>query len=186
MKYVLLIFKNLKRNLLRTTLTCLATMLLVFIVTLVWTIVWFMGKVTEEKSKDLKAVITERWQIPSQMPFAYATSLSEGAARNPGDVKPLDSMTWQFFGGALSRETRSREDMVFAFAMEPRKLATMMDDLDNLSPEHQRELMENIKKLEANNIKLDRPYSVNESGVGLAFITDPWGTSIEINERPRQ
>ena len=43
-----------------------------------------------------------------------------------------------------------------------------------------------IKKLEANNIKLDRPYSVNESGVGLAFITDPWGTSIEINERPRK
>lgn len=43
-----------------------------------------------------------------------------------------------------------------------------------------------IKKLEANNIKLDRPYSVNDSGVGIAFITDPWGTYIEINERPGQ
>ena len=29
-----------------------------------------------------------------------------------------------------------------------------------------------IKTLEANNIKLDRPYSVNDSGVGIAFITD--------------
>jgi len=28
--------------------------------------------------------------------------------------------------------------------------------------------------------------SVNESGVGIAFITDPWGTYIEINERPGQ
>jgi catechol 2,3-dioxygenase-like lactoylglutathione lyase family enzyme len=43
-----------------------------------------------------------------------------------------------------------------------------------------------IKVLEANNIKLDRPYSVNDSGVGIAFITDPWGTYIEINERPAQ
>jgi hypothetical protein len=41
-----------------------------------------------------------------------------------------------------------------------------------------------IKTLEANNIKLDRPYSVNDIGVGIAFITDPWGAYIEINERP--
>jgi catechol 2,3-dioxygenase-like lactoylglutathione lyase family enzyme len=43
-----------------------------------------------------------------------------------------------------------------------------------------------IKSLEANNIKLDRPYSVNDLGIGIAFITDPWGTYIEINERPPQ
>ena len=41
-----------------------------------------------------------------------------------------------------------------------------------------------IKTVEGKNIKLDRPYSVNEIGVGIAFITDPWGTHIEINERP--
>jgi hypothetical protein len=43
-----------------------------------------------------------------------------------------------------------------------------------------------IKTLEADNIKLDRPYTVNDIGVGIAFITDPWGTYIEINERPPQ
>ena len=43
-----------------------------------------------------------------------------------------------------------------------------------------------IKKLEAAGIKLDRPYTKNEqSGVALAFITDPWGTYIELNERPK-
>jgi catechol 2,3-dioxygenase-like lactoylglutathione lyase family enzyme len=43
-----------------------------------------------------------------------------------------------------------------------------------------------IKKLEAAGIKLDRPYAKNEqSGVALAFITDPWGTYIELNERPK-
>jgi catechol 2,3-dioxygenase-like lactoylglutathione lyase family enzyme len=42
-----------------------------------------------------------------------------------------------------------------------------------------------IVKLEAAGIKLDRPYSKNEqNGVALAFITDPWGAYIEINERP--
>lgn len=43
-----------------------------------------------------------------------------------------------------------------------------------------------IKKLEAAGIKLDRPYTKNQqSGVALAFITDPWGTYIELNERPK-
>jgi hypothetical protein len=43
-----------------------------------------------------------------------------------------------------------------------------------------------IKTLEANNVKLDSSYTVNEAGIGIAFVTDPWGTNIEINERPPQ
>jgi catechol 2,3-dioxygenase-like lactoylglutathione lyase family enzyme len=38
------------------------------------------------------------------------------------------------------------------------------------------------KKLEADGIKMDTPYSVREGGLGLAFITDPMGTRIELNE----
>lgn len=38
------------------------------------------------------------------------------------------------------------------------------------------------KKLEADGIRLDTPYSVREGGLGLAFITDPMGTRIELNE----
>jgi catechol 2,3-dioxygenase-like lactoylglutathione lyase family enzyme len=41
------------------------------------------------------------------------------------------------------------------------------------------------KKLEAAGVKLDRPYTKNaQAGTALAFITDPWGTYIELNERP--
>jgi hypothetical protein len=35
-------------------------------------------------------------------------------------------------------------------------------------------------------VKLDCSYTVNEAGIGIAFVTDPWGTNIEINERPPQ
>jgi len=36
--------------------------------------------------------------------------------------------------------------------------------------------------LEARGIALDRPYEQLPSGVGLAFLTDPWGTTIELTE----
>jgi catechol 2,3-dioxygenase-like lactoylglutathione lyase family enzyme len=39
------------------------------------------------------------------------------------------------------------------------------------------------KKLEANGVKLDSPYRNDpELGVASAFLTDPWGTSIELTE----
>ena len=42
-----------------------------------------------------------------------------------------------------------------------------------------------MKKLEAAGVKIDRPYTKNaQTGAALAFIYDPWGTYIELNERP--
>jgi len=39
------------------------------------------------------------------------------------------------------------------------------------------------KKLEAQGIKLDRPYTkIPQLGIAIAFIKDPWGTSIEMSE----
>jgi catechol 2,3-dioxygenase-like lactoylglutathione lyase family enzyme len=44
-------------------------------------------------------------------------------------------------------------------------------------------LEEFCRKLEAMGIKLDVPYrSVPALGIAIAFVTDPWGTSIELNE----
>jgi len=141
-EHFLLMLKSLRRNLLRTILTALATMVLVLVVTLVWTVLWFLDLVTSEKSKNLKGIITERWQLPSQMPYAYATTLMEGAASKPGDVKPIDAMTWQFFGGSLEKETakRTRSNLVFFFAMDPVKALTMMDGLDELTGQERADL----------------------------------------------
>src|SRR5262249_28930696 len=126
--YARFITKSLRRNVLRTFLTFIATFVLVLVVTMVWTVLYFLDLVTAEKSKDFKAIVTERWQIPSQMPFAYAATLAEGAARKDGDVRPSDSMTWSFIGGTLDPSKRTRENIVFFFGMDPAKLLRVERD----------------------------------------------------------
>jgi catechol 2,3-dioxygenase-like lactoylglutathione lyase family enzyme len=46
-----------------------------------------------------------------------------------------------------------------------------------------RNLEQFIKRLEANGIKMDRPYTkIANSATAIAFLTDPWGTYIELTE----
>jgi putative ABC transport system permease protein len=75
--------------------------------------------------------------------------LKEGAAREPGDVRPVDSMTWSFYGGFIG-EKRDRASMVFAFALEPQKLLTMMNELDQLTGPPKEELQAAVDKMIAN------------------------------------
>jgi putative ABC transport system permease protein len=166
------VLKSLSRNLLRTTLTSLAVVVLVFVVTLIWTVLWFLDLVTTEKSQDLKAIVTEKWQVPSQMPWAYASSLKEGAASHPGDVRPQDFMTWGFYGGTIDPANKTREGMVFFFVMEPRKLLTMMDDLDRLTGQQKRDLEAAVTAMERDKRKVimgrDRLKAINKK-VGERF-----------------
>lgn len=150
MKLFLLIIKNLGRNPVRTLLTALGTVVLVVVLTGVWSMLSFIDATTREKSKNFKAVVTERWQFPSQMPFAYAQTLTEGAARDPGDARPTDNMTWQFYGGTLDPAKRTRESSLFAFALEPQKLRTMMDELDELPAGPAAELQQAIDRMKEN------------------------------------
>ncbi len=138
MKFFLLIVKNLRRNLLRTTLTSLSIIVLVFMVTLIWTMIYRLGTITEEKSKDFKLIVTEKWQIPSMMPMTHGDYLDPA---NPKcvlpkelGIKPNDFMTWSFYGGFLDPVQRSWETLVFMFVMDPQKIRPMMDELDNLDP----------------------------------------------------
>jgi len=151
MKYIRLILRNVGRNPLRSALAALVTIVLVFVVTMVWSILWLLDVVTAEKSRNFPVMVTERWAAPSRLPFAYADPLSRGAAHSPGDVRPLDSMTWQFFIGTLDKDPTkvTRENMVFAIACEPDKIETMMEGLDSLPPDQQAQLHADIAKLKA-------------------------------------
>lgn len=146
-----LIIRNLWRNRIRTALTGFATIVLVLVVTLVWTVLVFLTAVTSEKANNLKAIVTERWQIPSQMPYSYAARLTEGAPREPGDVRidsQRDSMTWAFFGATLDPQNRTRESSVFFFAMEPDRFLTMMDGIDEMKPDEIERVRAGIAEVE--------------------------------------
>lgn len=153
MKLLALVFGNIFRNPVRTVLTSLGTMVLVLVVTLVFTVLATLDQATTEKSRNLKAIVTERWQIPSQMPYAYAATLTEGAPANEGDyrVPPDDSMTWGFFFGSTEKEPNKRtmDNSLFAFVIEPPKLRTMMDELDSLSDADAKPLTDAIEKMQS-------------------------------------
>ncbi len=145
-KLFLLIVKNLRRNLLRTALTCLATFVLVSMVTLIWTVVYFLDQITMEKSKDLKLIVTERWQLPSQMPLTHADYLNPEKRQcilDKKDVGPNDFMTWSFYGGSLDPAKMTRENLVFFFVMDPKKIRPMMDDLEDLDPKLVQKMLDN-------------------------------------------
>jgi hypothetical protein len=80
MKIFLFILKNLGRNKLRTVITCLAVMVLVLVVTMIWTVVYFLDNFAKEKAGNLKAVVTDRYDVQGLLPLAYVGPLSEKGA----------------------------------------------------------------------------------------------------------
>lgn len=190
MNILWLVFDNLSRNPLRTIFTSLATMVMVLVVTIVYSILSFLSAATTEKSENLKGIVTERWQIPSQMPWSYAGALTEGAPYREGDIRiePRDSMTWSFYGGATDPDPskRSNATILFAFCLQPQALLYMMDDLDTLQGPARSALEETVAKLEQNRVGIilgrerarllgksvgDRftVYSFNYRGIDLEF-----------------
>jgi putative ABC transport system permease protein len=152
MKFFILILKNLRRNKVRTLITALAVMVLVLVVTMIWTVVYFLNDFTKDKAGNLKAIVTDRFDMQGQMPLSYAGPLSKGAARKPGDKVPTDSMAWQVYLGTLDMDKRTRENLVILIAMEARQLPTkegkvvthkgMIDDLDPVD----KELVDKLEK----------------------------------------
>ena len=51
-------------------------------------------------------------------------------------------MTWQFYGGTLEAGKITRESIVFFFCMDPKKFLTMMDGVDEFTPDQ----VEQMKK----------------------------------------
>ncbi len=148
-KMFLLVIKNLRRNVLRTLLTCLATLVLVFMVTLIWTVINFFDRATEERSTDIKLIVTERWQLPSQMPLTHAHYLDPDNPKFLPELKGMytknDLMTWSFYGGTTEKGVFTPDSIVFFFVMYPDQIIPMMEDMDTLNPELVAKLKANRK-----------------------------------------
>jgi putative ABC transport system permease protein len=152
-KQVQFIVRSLKRNKLRTILTSLAIFILVIVVTAIWSILSLLDKMTEEKTKDLKAMVTEKYGARSQLPYSYTRGLADGAARKPSDVRPTDAMAWSFYIGTLDKGKFTLETFMFFFCMDPEKFPTM-DDIDKFTPAEKESMYESIKKMKTDKKKV--------------------------------
>src|SRR5262249_11282284 len=50
------------------------------------------------------------------------------------DIMPDGFMTWSFYGGTIDPDKKTRENIIFFFAMNPDHIRPMMQDLENLDP----------------------------------------------------
>jgi putative ABC transport system permease protein len=170
-KFAVMMFKSLRRNLVRTSLTYLATFVGVFVVAMIWSVLSFLDHVMAEKAKDVKVIVTEKFQVPSQMPPSYepglaaeATVLPPGLAADPNK----DLMTWTFVGTTTDPNNRTLETMLFFFALDPKSIPTMMDGLDpgSLSPEDRAAMAKSTAEMQRNVravvIGQDRLKSINK------------------------
>lgn len=153
---LVLIVRSLSRNLLRTSLTYLAVFVLVIVITSIWSVLGFLDAVTSEKESNFKAIITEKNQIPSQMKPAHEDALKTIIKSDdfPEKFRPKngddDIMTWAFVGGSLDPKNRTPQNSLFFFCMEPRKVMTMMDGLDDLTGEQRALLQKGMDMMEKN------------------------------------
>jgi putative ABC transport system permease protein len=162
--------KNLRRNIGRTAMTCAATMVLVFMITMIWTVIYGLDMATKEKAKDLKLIITERWQVPSQLPMTHADYLDPKSPKFLPELKgvygPNDFMVWSFYGGTMDPAKRDPKNLLFFFAMNADAIRPMMDELDTLDPA----LIEKMKQTpQGCLVGLDKLEAIGNKQVGDRF-----------------
>jgi putative ABC transport system permease protein len=146
---VILVLRSVIRSLLRTSLTYLAVFVLVFILSSVWSVLDFLSALTVQKDQNLKGIITEKYQIPSQMKPSHLQGIKDMIAELPPDQRPdnIDDniMTWAFVGGTLDPNKRTFQNSLFFFATEPEKVLKMMPGLEDLTGEE----LDQLKKATA-------------------------------------
>ncbi len=151
-KLVLYMFRGLRRSPLRTSLTYLALFVLTLVLSLIYSVLVFISLVTTEKEADLKAIATHKTVIPSQMPRSHYEDFKRILRKLPDGLRPVngddDVMAWSFFLGTTDPISKRPENNLFAFCMEPRKILTMMDGLDDLSPKESEDLKAAVAEMQ--------------------------------------
>jgi putative ABC transport system permease protein len=166
-KVVLIMFRGLRRSPLRTSLTYLALFVLTTVLVFLYSILAFIGNATAEKEANFKAVVTHKTVIPSQMPPKHYTEFKRlvieelpkrYAAQYPGEpplvIRESDIMSWSFVGGSTDPVNKRPDNALFMFCMEPEKIMTMMDGLDDLTGEERSDLERAVKAMLENDRRI--------------------------------
>jgi putative ABC transport system permease protein len=154
-KVVVIMFRGLRRNILRTSLTYLAIFVLTLVLCLIYAVLYLIGNVTTEKEANFKAIVTHKTIIPSQMPPGYYDQFRYACLNDlPPEMRPVngdkDIMSWAFVLGTTDKVNPRKDTMAFFFALEPDKVLTMMDGLDELTGEERDLLDKACKAMVAN------------------------------------
>ena len=155
LKLILIMFRGLRRSPLRTSLTYLAIFVLTLVLCLIYAVLYMIGNATSEKEANFKAIVTHKTLIPSQMPYGYYGQFQRACLEDlPPEMRPVngekDIMSWSFILGTTDKVNQRKENMVFLFALEPDKVMTMMDGLDDLTGEEKELLAKGCAAMKAN------------------------------------
>lgn len=156
LKVVLIMFRGLRRSPLRTSLTYLAIFVLTLVLCLIYAVLYMIGNATSEKEANFKAIVTHKTLIPSQMPAGYYDRFKTLCLESPEmeGMRPVkgdkDIMSWSFVLATTDKVNQRKENMVFLFALEPGKVMTMMDGLDDLTGQEQVLLKQACDAMETN------------------------------------
>jgi putative ABC transport system permease protein len=154
-KVVLIMFRGLRRAPLRTSLTYLALFVLTLVLCLIYAVLHMINVATTEKEANFKAIVTHKTLIPSQMPPGYYEDFRRICLHElPPEMRPVngdkDIMSWSFVLATTDKVNQRKDTMVFLFALEPDKVLTMMDGLDELTGEERDLLERGLNAMEKN------------------------------------
>lgn len=153
-KLVLYMFRGLRRSPLRTSLTYIALFVLTIVLAMIYSVLVFIARVTTEKEADFKCITTHKTIIPSQMPRAHYETFRTLLGKLPPEMRPVngeaDLMAWSFFFGTTDAISKRPDSLLFAFCIEPRKILTMMDGLDDLTGKEKQDLDEAVAEMSRN------------------------------------
>lgn len=137
MKMFGLILKNLWRNKIRTVLTALAVFTLVAIFSMIFSVIRFLDLSMEQKSRDIRLVLTEKYRIPSRFdiskmdPIIHENAeLAKQLQDQAAGFHPGNNATWTFAAATLDPEMKDRNKFFFCIATQPEKIPYMIDGLE--------------------------------------------------------
>ena len=135
MKLIKLIFKNMMRNKVRSTLTAVAIFLLVAIFTLIMTVIHFLDLQMADQSKDVLAVITEKYRIPSMFDRKYMEDIGSTGSTLNTNLSNIEGFRgektnlWAFVVCSLDPTMQDKDKFFFLISCWPEKIGSMTDGL---------------------------------------------------------
>src|SRR5207244_7985321 len=120
----------------RTFLTTVAVIVLVATVSLIWTMSLLLDSVVEEKTRNVKVILSERYKIFSAFDRSFMDHITRDCYPLNTDLKKLQGFhpdmytVWHFVGFSLDPKNEDLKKAFFVVATIPEKIATMTDGLE--------------------------------------------------------